>query len=477
MRTYKPKPNDSMTYLKPILLFILFAVCTDHTHAQKISGSWNGLLNVMGNQIELSFHIQSTDSGYIANFDSPRQGAFRIPFTSVTYTPPNLKLTANNIAAVYTAELVGDSLFGTWIQSGQSFELIMSKNKVARTAVKRPQNPKKPYPYVEKFVSIENTVDSLTLSGTITIPENDGPHPAVVLISGSGPQNRDEEIFGHKPFLVLADHLTRNGIAVLRYDDRGTTESTGNFGTATSQAFARDVLFAIDFLKQQNEIDVDKMGLIGHSEGGLIAPMVANQSADVAFIIMLAGTGVPGKEIALMQAQTIMPRTISDSAAYLDFTKTALQIASAEGDTDMLKKRLTQHYHKYVDAIEEMLPEGADVASFINRQVEQSLSPWSRFFYNYDPATELSKVKIPLLSLIGSKDVQVPPEMNHPPIREALNRAGNEQFTLKELEGLNHMFQESQTGNISEYAQIEQTFSPRALKEITFWITHTIQNN
>jgi len=431
----------------------------------------------MGNQIELIFHIQKTDSGYTANFDSPGQGATGIPFTNASYDPPYLKLTSERIAAVYTAEVRGDSLAGTWIQGGQSFKLSMTRNRAEKTVLNRPQYPVKPYPYVEKEVRIENTTDSLILAGTLTIPKNTGPHPAVILISGSGPQNRDEEIFGHKPFLVLADHLTRNGIAVLRYDDRGTSESTGVFGTAISQDFARDVLFAIEHLKRYEEIDSNRMGLIGHSEGGLIAPIVANKSPDVAFIVMLAGTGVPGKEIALMQAQTILPRTISDSAAFLDFTKKALHIASSDGDVDLLKESLAKHYYKYEGTIEQMLPEGADVNSFINRQVEQSLSPWSRFFYTHDPATELSMIKIPLLSLIGLNDVQVPPEMNHPPIRQALERAGNKHFTLMELEGLNHMFQESKTGSMQEYAYIEQTFSPLALNEITSWIHNMIDTH
>ena len=291
-----------------------------------------------------------------------------------------------------------------------------------------------------------------------------------MLISGSGPQNRDEEVFGHKPFLVLADHLTRNGIAVLRYDDRGTAESTGNYATATSKDFAQDVLHAVAFLKNQPAIDSAKIGLIGHSEGGLIAPMVANQSPDVSFIVLLAGTGVTGKEISLMQSQTLTPLDIPDREAFQQFNKKTIEIASSDKDISVLREELTQHYQRSKSTIKQMLPDGMDVDAFIKQQVETSIRPWSRFFYNYDPATELRQLTVPVLSLIGTHDVQVPAEMNHPAIRRALKEAGNKDYTIKELEGLNHMFQESKTGNMQEYAEIEQTFAPVALEEITEWI-------
>ena len=258
---------------KLIFTISLFILTAGTLPAQDITGAWNGVLDVMGNQLQLVFHIEKSDSGYSATFDSPDQGAKDIPFTSAVYDAPNLKLEANNIGVEYEATLEADSLIGTWNQGGRSFELDMSRNKIEKEKPKRPQYPKKPYPYVEEMVTIKNEADSLTLAATLTIPDKSGTYPAVILISGSGPQNRDEEVFGHKPFLVLADHLTRNGIAVLRYDDRGTALSTGNHNTATSKDFARDVLSAVKYLKKRNEIDVDNIGLIGHSEGGLVGSM------------------------------------------------------------------------------------------------------------------------------------------------------------------------------------------------------------
>lgn len=460
---------------KLIFTISLFILASGTLSAQDVTGAWNGVLDVMGNQLELVFHIEKSDSGYIATFDSPDQGAKEIPFTSAVYDAPNLKLTANNIAAVYEGTLKTDSLIGTWNQGGRSFELNMYRDKVEKEKLRRPQYPEKPYPYIEEEVTFKNEADSLTLAGTLTVPDKQGPHPTVILISGSGPQNRDEEVFGHKPFLVLADHLTQNGIAVLRYDDRGTAQSTGDHSTATSKDFAGDVLSAVEYLKTRKEIDANNIGLIGHSEGGLIAPMVANDTDDVAFIVMLAGTGVPGKEISLMQARTLTPLDIPDEEAYQQFTEKSIRIASSEGDVSVLKEKLTRHYKNYEQVIRSMLPEGTDIDSFINQQVEASLRPWARFFYNHDPATELNKLTIPVLSLIGTNDVQVPAEMNHPPIRKALEEAGNKHYTVKELEGLNHMFQESETGNMMEYSEVEQTFSPVVLREITTWIKNHIK--
>lgn len=310
----------------------------------------------------------------------------------------------------------------------------------------------------------------MSLAGTLTLPEKSGVFPAVILISGSGPQNRDQEVFGHKPFLVLSDYLTRQGLAVLRYDDRGTAESTGDFAAATSEDFAYDVMSAIEFLKNREEIDPDQIGLIGHSEGGLIAPMVANRTNDVAFMVLLAGTGVPGKEISRMQSRTLFDAEIPNREAYHDFIDKSIEIASSNRDLAIKREELTQLYKNSESILSSLLPEGTNVDAFINQQVETSLSPWSLFFFNHDPANELRKITIPVLSLIGTNDVQVPPGLNHPPIRQALEDAGNKNFIIKELPGLNHMFQESETGSIMEYAEIEQTFSPIAFDKIARWI-------
>lgn len=463
--------------IKKIITFVLGLICLliSSLEAQDITGDWNGVLDVMGTQLTLVFHIQKSDSGYTATFDSPDQRAMGIPFTIVEYNSEKLILRASNIGAFYEGIPAADSIAGTWNQGGQSFELNMHRNEVEKEAYRRPQEPEKPYPYHEEEVTFENKKHSLTLAGTLTLPKESGSFPAVILISGSGPQNRNEEVFGHKPFLVLADYLTRQGIAVFRYDDRGMAESTGNFATATSQDFANDVLSAIEYLKSRDEIDQNQIGLIGHSEGGLIAPIVVNRTDDVDFMILLAGTGVPGKEISRMQGRTLLDADVSDRDAYNRFIDKTLAIASSSKPTDVKKEELTQHYRNSKVVMNELLPEGIDFDAFVEQQVEGALRPWSQFFYNHDPADELKNITIPVLSLIGSQDVQVPPEMNHPPIQKALEKAGNEDFTIKELKGLNHMFQESETGSMMEYSEIEQTFSPIALEEISNWINAHVQ--
>lgn len=462
------------TRITSLLLGLVFLSASNGI-AQNITGEWNGVLDAMGNQVRLVFHIQQTDSGYTATLDSPDQGAMGIQFTSVEFSDDTLIMRATNIGAYYRGVPAADSIAGTWSQSNQFFTLNMYREQVEKEVRRRPQEPEKPYPYYEEDVRIENKTDSLTLAGTLTVPQETGSFPAVILISGSGPQNRNEEVFGHRPFLVLADYLTRQGIAVLRYDDRGTAKSTGNHTTATSADFARDVISALEYLKSRKEINPNQIGLIGHSEGGLIAPMVVNKTDDVAFMILLAGTGVPGKEIAKMQAHTLLDVEITDREAYNRFVDKTVAIASSDQPTEVKKEELIQHYKNSAKVLNELLPKGTDREAFIKQQVEGALRPWSLFFYNHDPADELEQITIPVLSLIGSKDVQVPPKMNHPPIRKALTKAGNKHFTIKELPGLNHMFQESETGSMMEYAEIEQTFSPIALQEISRWIKSILE--
>lgn len=451
-----------------ILCLMTFTIA--NLKAQTITGEWNGILDAMGNQVSLVFHIEKTETGYTAQFDSPDQGAMGLPFNEAKYIDGQLTLQAKNIGALYEGELDADVLTGIWHQGGQTFELNMYRHKVEKKKYQRPQEPERPFPYLEEEVTFENKQDAVTLAGTLTIPNKDGTFPAVILISGSGPQNRNEEVFTHKPFLVLADYLTRQGMAVLRYDDRGTAESTGDFASATSQDFATDVISAIKFLKQRDEVDNRYIGLIGHSEGGLIAPIVVNHSNDVSFVVLLAGTGVPGKVISKMQGRTLLDTDVKDRDAYNGFIDKTIEIASSTLAIDAKKEALTQHYQNSKDVLNDLLPEGIDFDAFVMQQIEGSLRPWSQFFFTHDPADELRNVTIPVLSLIGMNDVQVPPEMNHPPIQQALEAAGNTDFTLKELPGLNHMFQESKTGSMMEYAKIEQTFSPDALMVISDWI-------
>ncbi|HPT43483.1 MAG TPA: CocE/NonD family hydrolase, partial [Paludibacteraceae bacterium] len=272
--------------MKKQIVFIFALFVSAVLFSQSPEGSWNGLLKVQGQQIRLVINIQQAENGYKATMDSPDQGAKGIPVDLVTFTNDTLKFEVKMIGVTYTGVLGEDKVIkGTFAQMGMSLPLDLTTTKIEKEKVLRPQEPKAPFPYLSEDVKFINSIDGDTLAGTLTMPKKEGKYPVVVLISGSGAQNRDEELMGHKPFLVIADFLTRNGIAVLRYDDRGTAQSTGDFQKANSTGLANDAEAAVSYLLTRKEINKKKIGLAGHSEGGIIAPMVAARNRKVAFIV------------------------------------------------------------------------------------------------------------------------------------------------------------------------------------------------
>jgi len=466
--------------MKKIILFILTILIISSVYGQDITGPWNGILKVQGMQLRIVFHITLTDEGYIATMDSPDQGAYDIPATSASYENSELVINIANLGIEYKGTLgMNDSITGTFTQTGYSFPLNLTREIPEKEAMVRPQEPVEPYPYYSEDVRFENIEDHIVLAGTLTMPDKEGSSPAVILISGSGPQNRDEEVYGHKPFLVLADHLTKTGIAVLRYDDRGTGESTGDFTTATSTNLATDVESAIKYLQTRQEINKQQIGLIGHSEGGIIAPMVAGKNKNINFIVLLAGTGIPGDQLLLMQQELLLKaRGISDKELQnaKDFTKGAYNIILETKNTDSVKSVLTAYFKQNSKNFPNSLkPEGISEDDMIALQVNQLSSPWIIFFIKYDPVPALEKVKCPVLAINGEKDIQVPADVNLKAIENALKKGGNHNVTIKALPGLNHLFQECETGLSGEYSQIEQTFSPVALTEITNWILQQVK--
>jgi dienelactone hydrolase len=448
------------------ILFLVFAFLTSCSmNAQDITGQWNGILNVKGKQLRVVFHINKTDTGYTSTMDSPDQGAKGIPTTSTYFDNSTLKIAAPNLGLKYDGTLGHDSIIGTFKQGGQSFPLNLSKEKIEKTTVIRPQEPVKPYPYYSEDVTFKNNKADVTLSGTLTLPQKQGIYPAVILITGSGPQNRDYELMNHKPFLIISDYLTRNGIAVLRYDDRGVAQSTGDFKTATTADFATDVESAISYLKTRKEINAKKIGLIGHSEGGIIAPMVATKSKDIDFIVLLAAPGLSGDKLILLQKEKIEQEKQIDEKEISKGQKIfsgayRIILESDTGDTN-LKNKLNIYFKQSFD---NKLPE--EQANAITNQIS---TPWMIYFLKYNPVPTLEKVKCPVLAIDGEKDLQVPPE-NLIAIKTALEKGGNKNVTTKLFPNLNHLFQDCNTGLPSEYSEIEETFSPAALDEITNWI-------
>lgn len=461
-----------------ILLIVLLSSIT--IVAQDITGQWNGVLKVQGTQLRVVFNVTADNGELKSTMDSPDQGAKGIPTTATTFENSTLKITIINAGIEYTGTLGDDNIIvGTFKQAGQSFPMNLTRGAIEKEAIEkeviaRPQEPRKPYPYYSEDITFENKEAKITLAGTLTLPKENGLFPVVILISGSGPQNRDEELLGHKPFLVLSDFLTRNGIAVLRYDDRGTAQSEGDFKAATSADFATDVESAIEYLKTRKEIDKKQIGLIGHSEGGIIAPMVANKSKDVAFIVLLAGTGLPGDQILLSQQRLIGKASgVRDELLQENelINKKAFDVVKKSNSLEQLEDDLTNLLNKFlVDNPITDIPQGMSSDDFVKLQITQVVNPWMQYFIKYDPSLALEKVKCPVLALGGEKDLQVPSKENLEAIKIALAKGGNKKVTIKELPNLNHLFQESITGTPNEYATIEQTFSPIALNEILKWI-------
>jgi pimeloyl-ACP methyl ester carboxylesterase len=342
-------------------------------------------------------------------------------------------------------------------------------------SLRRSQEPILPFPYKSEEVLFKNEVAGIVLSGTLTIPSSDQHKlPAVILISGYGPHDRDAEWAGHKPFLVISDYLTKRGISVLRYDDRGFGKSNGDYHSSTSLDFSTDVESAIRFLKKRAEIDSNRIGLIGHSDGAMIAPIVASKEKRMAFIVMLAGLGTTGKEV-MISRQALLEQRMGRSQEEIQQSKEHLEqlieIVISSQDKVSRVRRLKDFAAQAKDEIPESeIPPGMSKDEFISRRVELLSSPWFKYFFSYDPGPDLQNVACPVLALCGDKDVQVPSRENLNAIGNALARGGNKNIVIKELPGINHMFQECTTGMIDEYIKIEQTFSPMVLKEIAEFI-------
>jgi len=441
-----------------------------------IKGSWAGKLQIQTVELRIVFNVKQDEDGKLfATMDSPDQGAYGITVDEVKFNGADVEFNLPSITGYFKGIFIEDSLLirGDWNQGGMSLPLVLKwADKIEKP--KRPQEPQKLFPYLVEEVKFHNARVNVTLAGTLTIPDTVGTFPAVILISGSGPQNRDEELLGHKPFLVLSDYLTRNGIAVLRYDDRGVGESTGNFESATTVDFAEDALAAIQYLKNRKEINTNLLGVIGHSEGGLIAPMLAIKSDDVKFIILLAGPGLRGDKILLHQSELIQEaNNVNESEIKkgLELSRKIYDVLLSETDSLKASNKLTeileQQYSEFNESEEEST---GDKQKIIENKLEILLNPWFIYFVNYDPYPTLTKIKIPVLALNGEKDLQVPAKDNLNEIEKALNEAGNKSFKIIELPGLNHLFQKCETGSPLEYGRIEETFSPEAMKIIIDWI-------
>lgn len=455
--------------------FVVLAAGLVNTQvSQTIAGMWQGTLKVGTVELRIVANIEAHPNGKLTGtIDSPDQGVSGIPISEVTVQEGRVRLVLQAVMASYEATLSEDGkrISGEWKQGGVALPLTLERtDKPAE--IRRPQEPRKPYPYREEEVVVENRKANVRLAGTLTLPSGKPPFPAVVLITGSGAQDRDETVMGHRPFLVLADYLTRRGIAVLRTDDRGVGGSTGDLSQATSADLAEDALAGVAFLKGRNEIDRARIGLIGHSEGAIIAPIAATRSSDVAFIVLLAAPGYRGEQIILMQSR-LMARVMGESEANIrratELNRRLFAIVMQGQDEQTTIERLQRHLAVFAEGLS---PEERKALeqSGAEARLKEITTPWFRFFLAHDPRYTLHKVRCPVLALYGEKDLQVPPKENATAVYESLKAGGNRAVTLRVFPGLNHLFQHCQTGLPSEYARIEETIAPTVLQTIADWV-------
>ncbi len=446
-------------------------------------GFWQGILTLPnGSDFRIIFRVWREDDGTLSSLmDSPDQGAADLPVDRIVVRGDTVRFEMSFAGAYFEGVMADDAtaMDGTWRQAAIEMPLTLTRLEEF-PEVRRAQEPREPYPYASEEVTYANEKDGVTLTGSITIPHSEERVPAAILISGSGAQDRDEAVFGHRPFLVMADYLTRRGIAVLRVDDRGIGGSTGSVAQSTSEDLAGDVEAGFRYLMARDEIDPAKVGLIGHSEGGIIGPMVAAGNDDVAFLVLLAAPGLPGEEVLYSQAELISRAagaTEADVAGSRAIQERVFEVLKEEGDEDARRERLRSVLRELPEEATEAQQIAIATATDeqIEEQIDRVLAPWFMFFLTYDPEPTLREVCCPVLALIGEKDLQVPAEENLDAIEDALDDGCAEDYTVRKLEGLNHLFQTAITGLPTEYASIDETMSPLVLGMVVDWIKETTE--
>ena len=462
---------------KIIFIVIVLVLGISASYAEdRVAGHWEGHIEIPGQPIAVKVNLAIDESDWRGTIDIPAQGAKGLPLSEIHVAEADegmrVKFSIRGVPGnpTFDGTLQDGVINGTFSQGGVTFGFRLSREIVSDPV--RPQEPKPPFPYQIEEVAFQN--GDINLAGTLTVPQGDGPFPAVLLISGSGLQDRDETVFGHKPFWVLADHLSRAGIAVLRVDDPGIGKSTPHPEPPTTADFATDVEAGVTFLKRDDRIGT--VGLIGHSEGGIIAAIVASRRDDIGFVVLMAGPGVPGAELLLKQNERIF-----DGMGIVGERKetllTLLDRLFTTLTSDMTEDEMRQQVDEIVRKQFEIngIPPAQQDETQVQAAVEQVLNPWMRYFLAFDPRPALEATRVPVLALNGELDVQVDAEQNLTAIDAALEKGGNHNVTLHRLPKHNHLFQRAKTGLINEYAVIEETISPEVLDLIRDWIVSVTQ--
>lgn len=456
--------------MKTTLFIIIGYFCFSTLFGQEINGSWTGELDIPGTKLPVVFNLKQTGNELVATMDSPMQGVKDIPVTKATFEKNELILTSSEMQFQYKGVLKADKFEGTFSQGQMSLPLVLNRKKDGEAVLKRPQTPKAPFDYKIEDVTFENPTDKNTLAGTITTPNHKKEFPIVILITGSGQQNRDSEIFGHKSFWVIADDFAKKGIGVLRIDDRGIGGSNGLSEDLTTLDFVSDINSAVEFLAKKGYKNI---GLIGHSEGGIIAPMVASQNKKVKFIISMAGPGIPTDELLMLQSSAIAKlsgATEEEIKSTSDLNRKIYTIVKNYSGNDLENgvKQLLSEEMKKLPA--EQQPSNAEMEKLVTEESKKITIPWFVYFLKLNPDEYWNKLKIPVLAINGTLDMQVISKENLNGIKTSLEKAKNNQFEIAEFPNLNHLFQEAKTGSVQEYGQLEQTIAPTVLGKMSSWI-------
>ncbi len=458
-----------------LFIFILIPVHANLSQPQSIDGSWKGSISILGTELQIFVKFNTEPDSLHATIDIPQQGAKDLKLVHVVYSLPGVhfELPAGQSVAVFDGDFANDSIKGAFTQSGLNgaFYLIRGEEIIETpedTAV---------LPYYQEEVSFTN--GDIKFAGTLTIPKTKGKYPAIVMITGSGSHNRDEEILGFKIFRVIADHFTRKGIAVLRYDDRGVGGSTGKSKMQyTTDDLSGDVLEAIKYLKTRNDINPEQIGLCGHSEGGIIAPLAASKSGDIAFIVLMAGTGVKGIDILKEQSKLIMLANggtqdeVNANSELLDKTYQAVETDTGWDEVESLMiKTIGNSFDKMPEEQKKNMKDKDEyVKNMVTYQMNEMKIPWMKFFIQYDPIIALGKVKCPVLMIFGENDLQVPPKQNKEIMENALKESGNKDYMSVLIPKANHLFQSATTGSPEEYGKLPKEFAPGFLETMSGWI-------
>jgi uncharacterized protein len=457
-----------------LMTFCAVGSATPWQAQQPLEGHWEGAISIMGAQLGIRVDFKTDQEGLKATIDIPQQGAKGLVLKDFRFDSPKVhfELPAGPTIAIFDGELKGNEISGSFTQGPASGTFSLKRGAATKEALPAEE----PVPYKQEEVRFTNS--NITLSGTLTLPPSGGPHPAVVMITGSGPQNRDEELFGFRPFRLIADHLTRNGIAVLRYDDRGVGGSTGNTMQSTTQDFAEDVLAAVQLLKSRPDVDSKHIGLCGHSEGGVVAPIAASRSSDVAFIILMSGMGVTGERILLSQGEAIARVEGASVEGLQERAEWQKRIFKVVRDGKGWEELRMDMRRDVLAKVEKMTPEQkktipdpkiyAEAAT--EGQLQMPRSPWFKYFLDFDPAPYLEKVRCPVLAMFGELDLQVPAEENKQAIAAALEKGGNKDYTVHVFPKANHLYITAGTGSPKEYPTLKKEFVPGFLDFVTRWI-------